>query len=241
MGMIIAPQPNTLSVAGTLLSTFGVYQSGNKTFASAEKDLEYIEIPGKSGDLVIDRNRFRNITREYDCFIVSTDEADFRSKIRNLADFLGSLRTYARIEDTYHPDEYVMGIPEAVDPEVLENLRGANFTLAFNCKPQRFIKTTPVSLSATGNTNLINPSRQIAKPLVTMTGAGVLTFGSQSITTIGTGKHTIDCELMTMAGPNGENQNGNVVFNVDQIVLPAGTTHVTSTVAATIDPRWWRV
>lgn len=241
MGMIIAPQPNTLSVAGTLLSTFGVYQSGNKTFASAEKDLEYIEIPGKSGDLVIDRNRFRNITREYDCFIVSTDEADFRTKIRNLADFLGSLRTYVRIEDTYHPDEYVMGIPEAVDPEVLENLRGANFTLAFNCKPQRFIKTTPVSLSATGNTNLINPSRQIAKPLVTMTGAGVLTFGNQSITTVGSGNHTIDCELMTMSGPNGENQNGNVVFNVDQIVLPAGTTHVTSTVAATIDPRWWRV
>ena len=241
MGMIIAPQPNTLSVAGTLLSTFGVYQSGNKTFASAEKDLEYIEIPGKSGDLVIDRNRFRNITREYDCFIVSTDEADFRTKIRNLADFLGSLRTYARIEDTYHPDEYVMGIPEAVDPEVLENLRGANFTLAFNCKPQRFIKTTPVSLSATGNTDLVNPSRQTAKPLVTMTGAGVLTFGSQSITTVGSGKHTSDCELMTMAGPNGENQNGNVVFNVDQIVLPAGTTHVTSTVAATIDPRWWRV
>ena len=241
MGMIIAPQPNTLSVAGTLLSTFGVYQSGNKTFASAEKDLEYIEIPGKSGDLVIDRNRFRNITREYDCFIVSTDEADFRTKIRNLADFLGSLRTYARIEDTYHPDEDVMGIPEAVDPEVLENLRGANFTLAFNCKPQRFIKTTPVSLSATGSTGLVNPSRQIAKPLVEMTGAGVLTFGSQSITTVGSGKHTIDCELMTMAGPNGENQNGNVVFNVDQIVLPAGTTHVTSTVAATIDPRWWRV
>ena len=241
MGMIIAPQPNTLSVAGTLLSTFGVYQSGNKTFASAEKDLEYIEIPGKSGDLVIDRNRFRNITREYDCFIVSTDEADFRTKIRNLADFLGSLRTYARIEDTYHPDEYVMGIPEAIDPEVLENLRGANFTLAFNCKPQRFIKTTPVSLSATGNTDLVNPSRHTAKPLVTMTGAGVLTFGSQSITTVGSGKHTIDCELMTMAGPNGENQNGNVVFNVDQIVLPAGTTHVTSTVAATIDPRWWRV
>lgn len=241
MGMIIAPQPNTLSVAGTLLSTFGVYQSGNKTFGSAEKDLEYIEIPGKSGDLVIDRNRFRNITREYDCFIVSTDEADFRTKIRNLADFLGSLRTYARIEDTYHPDEYVMGIPEAVDPEVLENLRGANFTLAFNCKPQRFIKTEPTTLSAAGNTNLINPSRQIAKPLVTMTGAGVLTFGTQSITTVGTGKHTIDCELMTMAGPNGENQNGNVVFNVDQIELPAGTTHVTSTVAATIDPRWWRV
>lgn len=241
MGMIIAPQPNTLSVAGTLLSTFGVYQSGNKTFASAEKDLEYIEIPGKSGDLVIDRNRFRNITREYDCFIVSTNEADFRTKIRNLADFLGSLRTYVRIEDTYHPDEYVMGIPEAVDPEVLENLRGANFTLAFNCKPQRFIKTTPTTLSATGNTNLINPSRQIAKPLVTMTGAGVLTFGNQSITTVGSGQHTIDCELMTMAGPNGENQNGNVVFNVDQIVLPAGTTHVTSTVAATIDPRWWRV
>ncbi len=241
MGMIIAPQPNTLTVAGTLLSTFGVYQSGNKTFASAEKDLEYIEIPGKSGDLVIDRNRFRNITREYDCFIVSTNEADFRTKIRNLADFLGSLRTYVRIEDTYHPDEYVMGIPEAVDPEVLENLRGANFTLAFNCKPQRFIKTTPTTLSATGNTNLINPSRQIAKPLVTMTGAGVLTFGNQSITTVGSGQHTIDCELMTMAGPNGENQNGNVVFNVDQIVLPAGTTHVTSTVAATIDPRWWRV
>lgn len=241
MGMIIAPQPNTLSVAGTLLSTFGVYQSGNKTFGSAEKDLEYIEIPGKSGDLVIDRNRFRNITREYDCFIVSTNEADFRTKIRNLADFLGSLRTYARIEDTYHPDEYVMGIPEAIDPEVLENLRGANFTLAFNCKPQRFIKTTPVSLSATGSTDLVNPSRQIAKPLVTMIGAGVLTFGNQSITTVGSGKHTIDCELMAMSGPNGENQNGNVVFNVDQIVLPAGTTHVTSTVAATIDPRWWRV
>ena len=111
--MIIAPQPHTLTVAGTQLSTFGMYQSGNKTFASAEKDLEFVEIPGKSGDLVIDRNRFRNITREYDCFIVSDDEADFRTKIRNLADFLGSLRTYARIEDTYHPNEFVMGIPEA--------------------------------------------------------------------------------------------------------------------------------
>lgn len=239
--MIIAPQPHTLTVAGTQLSTFGMYQSGNKTFASAEKDLEFVEIPGKSGDLVIDRNRFRNITREYDCFIVDTSEADFRTKIRNLADFLGSLRTYARIEDTYHPDEFVMGIPEAVDPEVLENLRGANFTLAFNCKPQRFIKTTPTTLQATGSANLVNPSREPAKPLVEMTGAGVLTFGNQSITTTGTGKHIIDCELMTMAGPNGENQNGQVVFNVDQIELPAGTTHVTSTVAATIDPRWWKV
>lgn len=241
MGMIIAPQPHTLSVNGTLLSTFGVYQSGNKTFASAEKDLEHIEVPGKNGDLIIDRNRFKNVAQEYDCFIVSTSEADFRTKIRNLADFLGSFRTYVRVEDTYHPDEYIMAIPGAVDPEVLENLRGANFTLEFDRKPQRFIKTTTISLSATGSTDLVNPSYQTAKPLVTMTGAGVLTFGSQSITTTGSGRHIIDCELMTMSGPNGENQNGDVVFNVDQIALPAGTTHVTSTVAATIDPRWWRV
>lgn len=239
--MIIAPQEHTLKVDGTLLSTFGVYQSGNKTFVSAEKDLEFTEVPGKNGDLITDRNRFKNMVRPYDCFIVAEDLVDFREKMRALQDFFGSLRTYVRVEDSYHPDEYVMAVPPAIDPEVLENMRGGTFTLEFNCKPQKFIKTDPVLLSATGNVNLENPSKQKARPLVTMNGAGVVNFGGQSITATGSGTHIIDCELMTMAGPNGENQNGDVVFNVDQIELPAGITHTTSTVAATIDPRWWTV
>ena len=37
-----------------------------KVFGSPERDVEYITIPGRSGDLMVDNNRYRNYTISYD-------------------------------------------------------------------------------------------------------------------------------------------------------------------------------
>lgn len=231
--MIIMPQKYSLTVDGTNLSTFKVYQSGNQTFGSAERDREFVTVPGKSGTLILDNGRFENVERPYTCFIVD----NFRTNIRKLADFLASIDSYVEIHDTYHPDEYVLGVPKPLDPEVLDNMLGGEFELVFNCKPQRYLVTDDIVFTGNGTKSVRNPTNQKALPLITMNGAGIVTFGNQSITTTSAG--IIDTELMTMTNSNGDNLNNNVVFNVDQIQVPPGNVTITSTVACTIKPRWW--
>ena len=58
-----------LYFAGRDSREFGIYISGSGTFNAPERDIEFVSVPGRSGDLTIDNGRFLNVTGTYPAFI----------------------------------------------------------------------------------------------------------------------------------------------------------------------------
>lgn len=179
--MIVRPPDNFIVYDYQNLADFGVRVSGDKTFGAPERDFEEVEVPGKSGSLTFDKGRFKNYTVEYEASILGKDERDFQTKIDALRSFLMSRYSYKRLEDTYHPEEFRLAkYVGGFDPEVIM-MQGSNFTLEFDCKPQRFYKSGEFPITVDHNTILYNYTYYEAKPIIRVYGYGTLNFGTMEI------------------------------------------------------------
>ena len=66
---------------------YALYISGDGTYDAPERDYDEIEIPGRSGNLILDNHRYKNITVKYDAFIkddFDVNFAGFRSYLLSL-------------------------------------------------------------------------------------------------------------------------------------------------------------
>ena len=147
MGMIHYFQFGDVNTAN-----FNVWVSGTGVYDSPERDVEYVSIDGRNGDLVQDNGRFHNIEVTYPCFIA-------RTFLDNFDDFRSAMhlqRGYKRLWDSYHPLEYREAVLSApIQPKTGVLNRSGNFDITFNCKPQRFliegseyVSVYPVNLGA---------------------------------------------------------------------------------------------
>lgn len=118
------------------LTDHGVYVSGPGAHNAAEADVTAYQIPGRNGDLVISNNRFKNIEVRYPAFIAH----GFAGKEQDVRNWLRSSVGYRRLEDTYDQTHFRMGRPTGELEFSPVRPDGANFEIAFDCKPQRFLK-----------------------------------------------------------------------------------------------------
>ena len=103
-------------------SSFGVFISGEGVFDAPARRGEMISIPGRNGSLFMDEGVFENITVEYPAFIGTSYKEIFRTKLGDLRSALTSRGNYKRLTDTYHPDEFRLGVYREgleVDPQYL--------------------------------------------------------------------------------------------------------------------------
>lgn len=225
---------------GRSSADFGLLISGIDTFSSTSRDVTSISIPGRNGDLLIDNGRYHNIDIVYDAAIAR----EFREKFDAFRAFMLSSPGYNRLEDTYHPDEYRMAAFSApMSPDLVgTGFHAGKFSVGFNCKPQRFLKSgeTPITLSAPRR--LYNSGFQ-ALPLITVygSGAGTLTVGGVTVQLKAIdGYVTMDCDLQD-AYKGLENKNS-TIYAPQFPVLQPGENLITWTGGVTrveITPRWW--
>ena len=189
---------NQLIFDGTPLTDYETFISGAGAYNSPARIGEMVHIPGRDGSLWLDENCFENIDVEYPAFIGTHDEEDFREKLMNVRSFLGSRRSYCRLEDTYHPDEFRMGVfKDAIEADPMNHTRAGAFTLKFDCKPQRFLKSGELPQTFTGNSVIDNPTYFEAKPLIKVTGNGTVRIPPYAFTVSdNTGTLWIDSEIM---------------------------------------------
>ena len=204
----------TFTFDNILSSDFGVYINGAGAYNSPEPDLEYISVPGRSGDLIYDNNRLRNIELVYPaCFMLE----NFATNFQLLKTFLLTHKGYYRLTDDYHPGYFRMAsIDQGIDVDQIDWVNGAgSFDLRFNCKPQLFLAS---SFSNDGKVTVNNGSSETiwnyiyiphggvlvikpgfpAKPLIRAYGAGSFTINNVTVT-ISAHSYAyidIDCELM---------------------------------------------
>ena len=134
---------HSLTFGGINTDDYGIWITGAGTFAAPERDVEYVSVPGRNGDLIIDNNRWRNIEIAYPANIPN----GFDAKLSAFRSAICRLRGYQRLEDSYHLDEFRMAsFAMGLQPEPIPGNRGGQFDIVFNCKPQRFLKSGEMPL-----------------------------------------------------------------------------------------------
>lgn len=120
-----------------LFDTWGISVDSSQTWEKPERDREFIHVPGRSGDLILDRGSWMNVEIEYSCHI----DNNFATKFADFVGWLSEVREYQELYDSHHSDVYRMAIPllDNLSPETLFTDETANFTLVFNCKPQQYL------------------------------------------------------------------------------------------------------
>lgn len=123
---------------------FGVYISGEGTYNAPARVYNAISVPGRNGDLLIDEGKYENISIKYPAFIAGDN---FRENLAAFRSAMLSTKGYARLTDTYHPEEYRRAyFGDQITVKARDRNDAGNFDIIFNCDPRRFLLSgdTPV-------------------------------------------------------------------------------------------------
>ena len=243
------------------LATYGVYISGQGTFGAGEREYTFYDVPSRDGALVGAQTRLANVSVSYECFIYT----NFETNIRNLRSFLLSRVGYVKINDDYDTTHYRMGVYEGpFEPSVTTKNDAGQFTLTFNCQPQRWLTSgnTTVTINAGDGMNTLigtNPSPFKSKPIIAVYGSGSFTLNGVRVTVdaiSGVSSIKIDCDTMACTYVDGYGEHDaayavgfteNGVNDVDAPVLKTGENRINATntyftvTKIVITPRWWEV
>lgn len=231
---------NTLTFNNVNSKTYGVYISGTGVFNAPARDREFVQVPGRNGDIILDHGRYQNIEITYPAFIVR----DFASNIRQWCNKLLEPTDYVRLEDTYHPDEFRLAVlSQGMEVDPVAWLAAGSFDLRFNCRPERFLKSGETATPFTANGSISNPTDMPSKPLIRVYGYGSLTVNGTAITIA---SHTlsyidIDCDLQeAYCGTTNANQ---YITALEFPMLDSGANSValSGVTKVEITPRWWQL
>lgn len=187
--MAIAPTPNNNIFKGLVFDDidsrdYGIYITGSAVFNSPERDVEMIEIPGRNGSYALDNGRFNNIEVTYPAGLFGGSEADFAAGIRAFRNALASRIGYKRLEDDYNPNEYRLAVYKSGLEVTPAQLKAGEFSITFECQPQRFLKSgeTETAISSGGTIN--NPTLFDAQPLLKVKGNGTIGINGAEVNVV---------------------------------------------------------
>lgn len=228
---------------------YGVYIGGQGTYNAPQRDIKKVSIPGRNGDLIMDNGRYLNAEVSYNIIVMD----NFRHKTDAIRAWLSKPITYARLEDTYHPDEFRMGmLTGGVIFETGAFNKTGKATITFDCKPERFLKSGEIPIVIKDDEELsgkiINPTKYPCKPLIRVNlkagqTTGTVTIGNQAIVISGaSGYVDIDSALMDCY-KGAVNCNSQITLGSDGFpIFEPGETGISysSTIdSITITGRWW--
>lgn len=173
---------NSLKFGEVDSADYGIYIDGEGVFNAPARDVEMISVPGRNGDITLDLGRYENITVNYPAGIFGDDSTDFRERFSDFRNAVLSQKGYQRLSDTYHPDEFRMGVyASGLDINPVHYNEAGQFTLSFNCKPQRFLVDGEAEIAVTSGDAIENPTLFDASPLLEVEGYGNINIEGQSI------------------------------------------------------------
>ena len=163
---------------------FGLEVESPPSYEAPERKYETFEIPGRNGDIQIDKDSFGNVNRSYD---VSFDarKQGFSRTASMIMGWLRSASGYARLEDSYDEDYYREAcFKQASQIENIFNEAG-KFSIEFECKPQRWLKVGEAPIDVENGYKLTNPTFFTAEPAIVVSANG-------SAISISIGENTLD-------------------------------------------------
>lgn len=227
---------------------YGIIMTAPPPEVFAERDVETISVAGRSGDLIRDNGRYKNLSLPYTCAILPVAGKTLRQTV---IDAVGALRVaagYQRLEDTYNPDyfRYARITGGLSISSIVE--QAGEFTLTFDCKPQRFLADGEGTYVFLKPSYIFNHTNEIALPLITVygTGPGEVTVGGVTVEILALEDQvTLDCEIQNAYRQVGDAAPENKNAEISAVVFPElapGDNAISWTGDITrvdIIPRWW--
>ena len=164
-------------------SDYGIYISGEGVYNAPERSVELVNVPGRNGAIVLDQGRYNNIKVTYPAMVLEADQEHFRERLSEFRNAILSQKGYQRLEDSYHPDEFRMGVyHDGLEvSDILTLARGGNFELIFDCKPQRWLSDGDIPVPVSSGSVLQNPTVFDSSPLLEVEGYGNINFNGYNI------------------------------------------------------------
>lgn len=173
---------NSLIFGNIDSADYGIYITGEAVYNAPERAVEMVTVPGRNGALALDQGRWENIEVSYPAGCFGADQSDFASKISDFRNAVCSQLGYQRLTDTYNPNEYRLGVyASGLDVKPASMNRAGEFTISFDCKPQRFLTSGETEETVSDGETLTNPTQYEAKPLLMVEGPGTIQFNGFSI------------------------------------------------------------
>ena len=228
---------NSFTFNGTSSADFGLYVSKKEIYSGPARDVSFHSIPGRSGDVLIDNNRYENVTVSYTVGI-----KDIKANIQKIKAWLCQ-PGYLELTDTYQPNyfRYACFCSSLDVVELLENVGTAQ--IIFNCKPFMYLKSGKTNKTFTASGSVItNPCDFASYPIIRIYGSGAVTLSinNKSYSFSSISPHVVcDSELMNCYYSN--TLKNNVIGFTEFPVLEPGDNTIAFTGSVTriiITPRW---
>lgn len=124
---------------------FGLYVRRKTAYDRAERDITFVSVPGRSGDLIIDNKKFKNIQIEYDLSLFSsqheelTENENFFYSFEDVCRWLTEDGKYYKLYSSYDTLYYRLAcLTKGITMEDQEHWSVGKFGIKFNCKPYRY-------------------------------------------------------------------------------------------------------
>ena len=176
---------------------YNLYVDTTLLFNKPKKNVEFISIPGRNGDLVIDYDTYQNIPITFPCLLKhdSIFNTDPLYKYNKLIDTLSAKKGYVTIYTDADPNFIREGkFVTQQAPKIKRQGNDIYFDLVFNCKPQRFVY--PEVWDSREGVWFYPQHRQACRPKIRVKGNGTITLEFSKDTA------TIDRTLTITVAPN---------------------------------------
>lgn len=224
----------------------GLIITDKDVYKIAERDIQTVSIPGRSGDLIIDNGKYKNVEISYECAIASDVDDALIVLSYNLFPLLNK-NLY--IKDTYNTGFLRFGtIKGGID--ISEELRITGKTkISFNCNPYKFLVDGFLPLefnSSVLSRNTMNLGTFPSSPLIVIPGSTsnfTLTIGSKSYSFSNIPATTIyvDCEKRLITDSSG-NVCNSCLSGTEFPTIPTGFVTISTTnpgaTSILVIPRW---
>ena len=233
---------NDFYLDGISAKSLGICLQRALTLSAPVPVTESVQVPGRNGTVVISTGAYKNRSGLAECFAL---QKDVIGKINEINRFLFASVGYRRLEISGDDDHFLMAKVKN-GAQIAPRLQTLNpFEIAFDCKPQRFLKSGENTLTFTMPGDFLNIYGFPAKPIVKAygNGEGTVTIGDTTVRILDMEDHIIlDCDTMN-AYKGSLNQN--LYINAPEFpTLESGTNAVSFSGGITkieITPRWWEL
>lgn len=234
-----------LTFNGKSSKDFLLYLSGPGVYDSPAPDVETTSIPGLNGDLIQNNarsghRRFDNVDIKYEAFFFN----GLPAKTAAVKSWLLSPTGYCKLQDTYDPDFFRMGMCTSAVSFDVTRQKAAEMELVFNCKPQRWSVEgqKPVTLESSGSI-IRNPYAFYSQPVIRVYGTsqGTLYVGGTTMI-IYSFEDYVDLNCETHNAYNASGFCNDTILSDDFPTLAPGNNTIRWSGGITsveITPRWW--
>lgn len=220
---------------------FGLIITKAPAPAGPVRDVEYLELGGRSGTLLLDNGRFEDVEVSYP-FIIAPGFERVPATASAIKAWLLTDVSPGALADTFDPDYFRIAVCSG-PLDITEIVRQVGEgKIVFTCNPYKYSHTGQETISITTPTSLMNPEPFDSLPYFKLTGSGAATLyvAGQSIRISNIdGYLELDSEI-AQAFKGAVNKNSTVTLD-EFPVMPAGEIPITwegNITKVEIIPRW---